>query len=215
MDGDLICPCSNKWFPFAREFLGVGTGEQRAFASKSDDESSIAPPPQRYMVLGTWGHGAGSATPAFVDAGVAAGFNAVRVTANWGYMEQTPGVIDWKQLDNQTAYIHDVAKLPLSFNIWCQRYHPDDVVPRSGMAEDQTGAGGVSNGTWSISFANEAALASAMRFVTAVVKRYGQRYPDTLVFSVVFDGYSETEFFPGAAMLEPGRRHEVCCRVFP
>ena len=160
--------------------------------------------PKRYMVLGTWGHGAGAATPEFVDAAVDAGFNAVRVTANWGYMEQAPGVIDWALLDNQTAYIHDVAKLPLAFNIWCQRYHPDAVVGASGMGEDQTGAGGVSNATWSISFANETALAAAMRFVTSVVQRYGRRYPDTLSFSVVFDGYSETEFFPGAAMLEPG-----------
>ena len=105
--------------------------------------------PKRYMVLGTWGHGAGAATPEFVDAAVDAGFNAVRVTANWGYMEQAPGVIDWALLDNQTAYIHDVAKLPLAFNIWCQRYHPDAVVGASGMGEDQTGAGGVSNATWS------------------------------------------------------------------
>ena len=181
-----------------------------------------AAPPKRYMVLGTWGHGAGAATPDFVDAAAAAGFNAVRVTANWGYMEQAPGVIDWALLDNQTAYIHDVAKLPLCFNIWCQRYHPDAVVPRSGFGEDQTGAGGVSNATWSVSFANETALASAMRFVTSVVERYGKRYPDTLSFSVVFDGYSETEYFPGGAMLEPGVSQNlflhpvlrcVCCCV--
>ena len=81
--------------------------------------------PPRYLVLGTW---YGKATPAFVDAGKAAGFNAVRVTANWGNMETTPGVIDWSVLDNQTAYVHDIAKLPLIFNIWCQRFRPDTVV---------------------------------------------------------------------------------------
>lgn len=65
------------------------------------------------------------------------------------------------------------------------------------MAEDNHGIGGVNNSTYSISFPNETALDSAMRFVASVVERYGKRYPDTLCFSVVFDGYSETEYFPG------------------
>ena len=171
------------------------------FRFKSDDSSAPSPPPKRYLVLGTW---YGHATPAFVDAGKAAGFNSVRVTANWGNMETSPNVINWSVLDNQTAYINDVAKLPLVFNIWCQRYHPDDVVPRAGLAVDQTGDGAVNNVTWAISFANETSVASAMRFVTAVVERYGARYADTLMFYVCFDGYSETEFFPGGATLGPG-----------
>ena len=130
-------------------------------------------PPPRYLqlALGTW---YGHATPAFVDAGKRAGFNSVRVTANWGNMETSPGVIDWEVLDNQTAYIHSVG-LPLIVNVWCQRFHPDDVLPRSGFAVTQTGDGAVNNVTWAISFANATSVAAAMRFVSAVVERYGQR----------------------------------------
>lgn len=147
------------------------------------------------MLLGTW---YGGATRAFVDAGVAAGFNSVRVTADWGRMETAPGVIDWSVLDNQTAYVHDVSKLPLVFNIWCRRNGPDAVVPLAGLAVDQFGNGSTNRGsTWSISFGNEAAVSSALAFAKAVVKRYQQRYPSTLMFYVCFDGYSETEYFPG------------------
>lgn len=132
-----------------QHFFSLSAGEtvtytkiQEVLAMKTDDaDVSVAmktdggvarradKAPKRYMVLGTWGHGAGAATPEFVDAGVTAGFNAVRVTANWGYMEQKPGVIDWRVLDNQTAYIHDVAKLPLAFNIWCQVRALDTICP--------------------------------------------------------------------------------------
>jgi hypothetical protein len=150
---------------------------------------------KRYMLLGTW---SGGATKAFVDAGVAAGFNSVRVTADWGAMEKTPGVIDWSVLDNQTSYVHDVAKLPLVFNIWCRRSGPDAVVPLAGLALDQFGNGSTNRGsTWSVSFANEAAVSAALAFAKAVVARYSAKYPSTLVYYVCFDGYSETEYFPG------------------
>jgi hypothetical protein len=149
---------------------------------------------QRYLLLGTW---YGGATKAFVDTGVAAGFNSVRVTADWGQMEKVPGVIDWSVLDNQTAYVHN-SKLPLVFNIWCRRSGPDAVVPLAGLAVDQFGNGSTNRGsTWSISFGNENAVSSALAFAKAVVERYSARYPSTLMYYVCFDGYSETEYFPG------------------
>jgi hypothetical protein len=158
---------------------------------KADD----GPPGKRYMLLGTW---YGGATAPFVDAGVRAGFNSVRVTADWGAMETAPGAIDWSVLDKQTAYVNDVAKLPLVFNIWCRRGGPDAVVPRSGLALDQFGNGSMNRGsTWSISFASEAAVGAALGFVEAVVARYSARYPGALLYYACFDGYSETEYFPG------------------
>ena len=78
-------------------------------------------------------------------------------------------------------------------NIWCQRYHPDEIIPSEGFATDQRGDGAVNNVTWAVSFANATSMAAAMRFVTAVVGRYASRYPNTLMFYVCFDGYSETE----------------------
>ena len=94
--------------------------------------------------------------------------------------------------------MHDVAKLPLVFNIWCRRSGPDEVVPLAGLALDQFGNGSTNRGsTWSVSFANEAAVAAALAFSKAVVERYAARYPSTLIYYVCFDGYSETEYFPG------------------
>ena len=148
-----------------------------AAAARYSYASAVSSDDPRYMLLGTW---YGGATQPFVDAGVAAGFNSVRVTADWGRMETAPGVIDWSVLDNQTAYVHDVSKLPLVFNIWCRRNGPDAVVPLAGLAVDQFGNGSTNRGsTWSISFGNEAAVSSALAFAKAVVERYQQRYPDS------------------------------------
>ena len=65
-------------------------------AAAADDRAAVAgPEDKRYMLLGSW---YGGATPSFVDAGVAAGFNSVRVTADWGAMETARGVINWSVL---------------------------------------------------------------------------------------------------------------------
>lgn len=182
-----ICACLRSMAAAAQHSPGMIV-EPQNLAGASNDM-------QRYLLLGTW---YGGATKAFVDTGVAAGFNSVRVTADWGQMEKVPGMIDWSLLDNQTAYVHDRCKLPLVFNIWCRRSGPDEVVPLAGLAVDQFGNGSTNHGsTWSISFGNEKAVSSALAFARAVVERYSAKYPSTLMYYVCFDGYSETEYFPG------------------
>jgi len=78
----------------------------------------------------------------FVDVGAAAGFNAIRVTADWGAMETTPGNIDFSQLDARLDYVISTKKLPAIISIWTRRPNSGDdpVLARTEEMANSTGS---------------------------------------------------------------------------
>lgn len=160
--------------------------------------SPVSPAPisskKRYLVLGTWYRQAGLDFNNFVDAGGQAGFNSIRITADWGQMQLQPGVIDWSVLDAYSAYVIEQKNLPVIYNLWLRRNDPDEVVPLSGMALDKDGNPSPNPNGRSISLFCNASLDASAAFISAVVERYSKRYPGKiLAYSTAFSAYSETE----------------------
>ena len=174
--------------------LGYLAGTCLSPSAPTSAPSSYPDGRRRYLVLGSWYN---SASNEYLDIGLAAGHNAVRLTADWGNMEQTPGNIEWSWLDDRVAYVLSKG-VPLIFNIWLRRNDPDTVVPLSGMAVNSHGVPSPNPNGRSISFANATSMASGMTFVSAVVRRYSERAGSAvLLFAVTFSGYSESEYWPG------------------
>lgn len=153
----------------------------------------------RYLALHAW-YNFDNFTE-FVDAGAEAGFNVIRLTADWAEMEKDPrSMPDFSQLDDKLAYVIETKKLSAMITIWLRRPSTgnDPVLARTEEMANFTGSVIQGNDVAEISFGSQTALETASGFIRAVINRYYPMYgPKIVCYLTVASGFAELEYWSG------------------